>query len=142
MNHSFSVVLLLLLVPPAQNLPDAYQQLPEQVREKATVILTGTYGEGRSPCIYIGGGTRVWVLESWFIVKKVYRGEVGGKTIYLNTRVSPKINNSSVKLKIGQNYLVLLRPNEHSMKVIKAGEYVSVWDALSAEEIIAIVELK
>ena len=142
MNHLFSMVLLLMLVPQNQNLTDAFHQLPEQIREKATVIVTGTYGEGRSPCIYIGGGTRVWALESWFKVKKVYRGKVGGKSIYINSRVSPKIDDVSVKLEVGRHYLVLLRPNEESMKVIKAGEYVPVWDALHGEEIIAIVELK
>ena len=142
MNHLFPLVLLLMLVPHPQKLPDEFHQLPEQVREKTTVIFTGTYGEGRSPCIFLGDGSRVWALESWFNVKRVYRGKVGGKTVYLNSRVSPKIKDVSVKLKVGQEYLVLLRPNEESMKVIKAGEYVPVWDALQSEELIAIVELK
>jgi hypothetical protein len=142
MNHLFSLVLLLLLVPQNQKLPDAFHQLPEQVREKATVIFTGTYREGRSPCIFMPDGSRIWALESWFNVKRVYRGEVGGKTIYINSRVSPKINGVSVKLEVGRDYLVLLRPSEESMKVIKAGDYVPVWDAPHGEEIIAIVELK
>jgi len=142
MNHLFSLVLLLMLVPQNQKLPDAFHQLPEQVREKATVIFTGTYGEGRSPCIFMPDGSRIWALESWFNVKRVYRGKVGGKTIYINSRVSPKIHDVSVNLQVGRDYLVLLRPNEESMKVLKAGEYVPVWDALHGEEIIAIVELK
>ena len=140
MNHLFSMMLLLALVPQNQKLPDAFDQLPEQVREKATVIFTGTYGEGRSPCIFLGDGTRVWALESWFHVKRVYRGKVG-KTIQVNTRVSPKINDVSVKLEVGRDYLVLLQPNEDSMKVIKTGKYVPVWNALEGEEIIAIVGL-
>lgn len=131
-----------MLVPTNQDLPDAFHQLPKQLREKATVIFTGTYGEGRSPCIFMADGSRIWALESRFNVKTVYRGEVGGKTIHINSRVSPKINDVSVKLEVGRDYLVLLRPNEESMKVIKAGEYVPVWDALYGEEIIAIVELK
>lgn len=142
MNSLFSIVLLLMLVPQNQKLPDAFHRLPEQIREKATVIVTGTYGEGRSPCIFMPDGSRVWALESWFNVKKVYQGEVGGKTVYINSRVSPKINDVSVKLEVGRNYLVLLRPNEESMKVLKAGEYVPVWDALHSEEIIAIVKLR
>ena len=132
----------ILLVPQNQNLPNAFHRLPEQIREKATVIVTGTYGEGRSPCIFMPDGSRIWALESWFNVKRVYRGKVGGKTIYINSRVSSKINDVSVKLEVGRDYLVLLRPNEESMKVIKAGEYVPVWDALDGEEIIAIVELR
>jgi hypothetical protein len=131
-----------MLVPQNQNLPVAFHHLPEQIREKATVIVTGTYREGRSPCIFMPDGSRRWALESWFNVKRVYRGKVGGKTIYINSRVSSKINDVSVKLEVGRDYLVLLRPNEESMKVIKAGEYVPVWDALDGEEIIAIVELR
>ena len=142
MNHLFSLVLLLVLAPQNQKLPDEFHQLPEQVREKATVIFTGTYGEGRSPCIYRPDGTRIWALEPWFNVKKVYRGEVGGKTILINSRVSPKINDVSEKLELGRDYLVLLRPNEASMKVIKAGEYAPVWDAPHGDEIVAIVKLK
>lgn len=142
MNHLSAMVLLLMLVPQNQNLPDAFHQLPEQVSEKATIIVTGTYREGRGPCIYIGDGRRAWALESWFNVKRVYRGKVGSKSIYLNSRVSPKINDVSVKLEVGRDYLVLLRPNEELMKVIKAGKYVPVGDALRGEEIIAIVELK
>jgi hypothetical protein len=142
MNHLFAMVLLLLLVPQNQNLPHAFHQLPEVAREKATVIFTGTYGEGRSPCIFRGDGTRIWALEPYFTVKRVYRGEVGGKTILINSRVSPKINDVSVKLELGRDYLVLLRPSEESMKVIKAGEYVPVWDAPHGDEIIAIVKIK
>ncbi len=143
MTHLFSfVALLLMLLPQNQQLPDAFHQLPEQMREKATVVFTGTYGERRGPCMFLADGTRRWALEPWFNVKKVYRGEVGGKAIQINSRVSPKINDVSVKLEVGRDYLVLLRPNEESMKVIKAGEYVPVWDALHGEEIIAIVKLK
>ena len=142
MIHLFSLVLLLMLLPSGQKLPDSIHQLPDEVREKATVIVKGTYGEGRSPCIFMPDGTRRWALESWFNVKTVYRGKVGGKTIYLSNRVSPKTNNATVNLEVGREYLVLLRPNEESMKVIQKGEYVPVWDALSVDEIIAIVESK
>jgi len=142
MNRLISMVLLLVLVPQNQTLPDAFHELPQEVREKATVIFTGTYGEGRGFCQFLPDGTRRWALEPYFNVKRVYLGRVGGKTIHINTRVSPKINDVSKKLELGRNYLVLLRPNEESMKVIAAGEYVPVWDAPHGEEIIAIVELK
>ena len=142
MNYLFSLVLLLMLVPQNQKLPDAFHQLPEQASEKATVIVTGTYREGRGPCIFMGDGTRRWALESWFNVKRVFRGEVGGKSIHINSSVSPKINDVSVKLELGRDYLVLLRPSEKQMKMIKTGEYVPIWDAPHGEEILAIVELK
>ena len=142
MNQLLSVVLLLILVHQNQKLPSAFHQLPEEVREKATVIFTGTYGEGRSPCIFRADGTRIWALEPYFIVKKVYRGEVGGKTVLINTTVLPKVNDVGGKLERGRDYLVLLRPNDKSMKVIEAGEYVPVWNAPYGEEIVAIMKLR
>jgi hypothetical protein len=143
MNYLISVAaLLVFLVPQDQKLPDEFYQIPEHVRAQATVIVTGTYARGRSPCIFRPDGSRVWALESRFQVTKVYQGKVGGKSIYFNSAMLPKTEYVSAKLEVGRNYLVILRPNAESMKIIKAGEYIPVWDALSDEEIIAIVELK
>ena len=121
---------------------DEFYQIPEQVRDKATVVVSGTYAQGRSPCIFMPDGSRVWALESWFRVTQVYRGKVGGKSIYINSAMLPKTKEVSEKLKVGRSYLILLRPSEKPMEVIRAGEFVSVWNALRGEEIIAIVELK
>lgn len=143
MNHLFSMMLvLLMLAPQHQTLPDAFHKLPEQDRAQATLIVTGTYAQGRGPCIFMPDGSRVWALESWFRIKKVYRGRVGGKYIYIKRRVSPQTEDAGVALEVGREYLVLLRPSEKSMKAIKAGEYVPAWDALDDEEIIIIVGLK
>lgn len=143
MNNQFlTVVLLLTLVPQNQKLPGEYYQIPEHVRDKATVIVSGTYAQGRSPCILRPDGSRVWALESWFRVTKVYRGKVGGTSIYVNSATLPKAEEVSENLEVGRGYLILLRPSEESMEVIRAGEHVAVWDALHDEEIIAIVELK
>lgn len=143
MNYLFSIVLLLsTLVAQNQNLPDEFYQIPETVRAKATLIVSGTYGKGRGPCILRPDGTRAWMLESWFQVKEVYLGKVGGKSIYINSASLPKTQEVSEKLEVGRSYLVLLRPSEESVKAIAAGGHVTVWDALSDEEIIAIVELK
>ena len=65
-------------------------------------------------------------------------GKVGGKPS-THCRVAPKINGASVKLQV--KGLFARNWNEESMKVIKNGEYVPVWDALSVDEIIAVVEL-
>lgn len=138
----YLLAMTLLLAPQNQHLPDAFYQLPEQVREKATLIVAGTYTEGRSPCIFMPDGSRRWALESWFQVTKVYRGEVGGKSVYIKSRRPPKTEDVSEKLEVGHKYLVLLRPSDESMKLIEEGEYVPFWDALSDEEIITIVELK
>jgi hypothetical protein len=142
MNHLFSMSLLLLLAPQNQHLPDAFHQLPEQVREEATLVVTGTYGEGRSPCIFRPDGTRVWALESWFHITKVYRGEVRGKSIHIKSRRLPKTKYVSEKLEVGHKYLVLLRPSDESMKLIEAEEYIPFGHALRDEEIVTIVELK
>jgi len=132
-------MLFTLLAPQKQNLPDAFYELPAQVREQATLIVTGTYGEGRSPCIFMADGIRAWAMEAYLRVTKVYRGEAGGKTIYLDW---DDLRETGMKLTRGHRYLVLLRPNSKSMKAIRAGEYVPFWDALDKEEVLAIVELK
>ena len=75
-------------------------------------------------------------------VQKIYRGKAGGKYIYLSW--SALLNTKALRptLEVGQKYLVLLRPNETSMKAILAGAYVPAWDALDDEEILAIVKLE
>ena len=78
-------------------------------------------------------------MESSIRVGKVYRGEAGGKYIYLGWS---DLLDMGLKLKRDHTYLVLLRPNEKSMRAIRAGEHVPFWDALDDEEIVAIVELK
>jgi len=60
---------------------------------------------------------------------KVYRGKIGGKSIHINGAMLPKTEYVSEELEVGHNYLALLRPSEESMKVIKSGEHVPVWDA-------------
>ena len=135
-------LLLLMLAPQEQNLPDAFHKLPEEVRAKATLVVTGTYGRGRGPCIFMADGIRRWPLEAWFRITKVYRGKVGGKSVYIKSMLSPEVGDVRAELKDGREYLVLLRPSKESMKAIKAGEYVPAWDALDDEEIVAIVELK
>jgi hypothetical protein len=142
MTQLLSIAMLLtLLAPQQQNLPDAYYELPEQVREQATLIVKGIYAEGRSPCFFMPDGTRRWTLQSFVQVKKVYRGEVRSKFLYLNRNALAETKAHSMKLTRGQTYLLLLRPSPESMKVIQ-GEYVPGWDALTDEEILAIVELK
>lgn len=130
---------LTLLTPQKQTLPDAFYELPEQVREQATLIVIGTYAEGRTRCIFMPDGTRRWTMESSIRIKKVYRGEAGGKYIYLDWGTLLETN---VKLMQGHTYLVVLRPNSRSMNAIRKGEHVPFWESLDDEEIIAIVELK
>ena len=140
MAYLLSIAMLFtLLAPQHENLPDAFYELPEQVREQATLIVTGTYAEGRSPCIWMPDGTRVWAVESYIRIRKVYRGKAGGKLIYLSYG---RLRETGMKLTNDHKYLVLLRPNPSSMKAIQAGEYLPFWESLSDKEIVAIVELK
>jgi hypothetical protein len=143
MTHFLTMAMLLLtLGPQTQDLPDAFYQIPKEVREKATVIVSGTFAEGRSPCIFLPDGRRVWARESWFNLKKVYLGKVGGKTISINKAMLPKSEYVSEKLEWKHDYLVLLRPSSKSMETIQRGDYATFRNALHSEEIIAIVELK
>ena len=134
-------MLVTLLVSQKQDLPDAFYQIPESVREQATLVVTGSYSEGRSPCILRPDGTRAWTMESELQITKVYRGKAG-KTIYLNW--GSKLEGKPIKemLTPGHKYLVLLRPNDESLQAIEAGKYVRAWDALTDDEILAIVELR
>jgi hypothetical protein len=143
MNHLLSLAfLILMLAPQNQKLPDEFHKLPEEVSAKATVIVAGTFVRGRGPCIFMADGIRRWPMESWFRIKKVHRGQVGGKNIYINSMMPSKKNEEAgLKLELDHDYLVLLRPNEESMKAIKAGAHVPAWDALQDDEIIAIVKL-
>ena len=83
-------------------------------------------------------------METTIRITKVYRGEAtSGTFIYLNWGTLLKIKaDTGVELTRGQTYLVLLRPSPESMKAIRAGKYVSAWDAVQDEEILAVVELK
>ena len=87
-------------------------------------------------------GSREWFLYSWFNIKRVYRGEVGNKSIGINTAMMPASDYVSKELKRDHNYLVLLRPDEKKLKKIKTKEGLIFWDALRGEEIIAIVKLR
>lgn len=143
MNYLISMaVLLSLLVPQGQELPKEFYRIPEPVRAEATIVVAGTYVQGRSPCLFMPDGSRRWALESWFRVTRVYRGRVGGQSIYVGSGSLPKTKEGGGELEVGREYLVLLRPGDESLKLIEAGGHVPFWDALRDEELIAVVELK
>jgi hypothetical protein len=135
------LTVMMLLTQP-QDLPAAYYQLPLEVREKATVVATGTYGQGRGPCIFRPDGTRVWALITWFRIDTVYQGKVGSKQINVYPDKSSPNEYVSKDLVHDRKYLVLLRPNEESQKALETGKYFPVWYSLTDDEIVAIVELK
>jgi hypothetical protein len=122
-------------------LPNEYNQLPEQLRKQATIVLSGKYWEGRSPCIWLGDGRRVWAMESGFAVDRVYQGHVGGKSIQIKRAALRKSDYFGQSLVAQRRYLVLLRPDRESNELIKSGKIMSFSDALHDDEIIAIVQL-
>ena len=143
MNYFLSAMMLLLtLAPQPQKLPGAFYRIPEQLRESATIIISGKFAEGRTPCIFMADGSREWLLDSWFDIKRVYRGQVGSKSIRINKAMLPKSMYVSERLEREHNYLVLLRPGSESMETLKTEKEIGFWDALHDEEIVAIVELK
>jgi len=142
-NHLLSMAIVLMtLAPQNQNLPEEFYRLPEQLRERATVVVTGTFGQGRTPCVFRPDGSRVWFIDSWFTVKKVYQGELKSRSIRVNTAMLPASQYVKKNLDRGHNYLLLLKPDEESVKAMKTEEGLGFWDSLHDEEIIAIVELK
>lgn len=141
-NLLLSATLLMVLTPPDKNLPAEFYQLPAEVRERATLIIKGAYGQGRTPCQFLRDGSRRWFLDSWINVKQVYRGQVGRKFININTAMLPTSQHVSSKLEQDHSYLVLLRPGAQKMKMIATRQGITFWDSLRDDEIVAIVELK
>ena len=142
MHNLLSMAVLLIMVfPQHQNLPDEFHRIPKQLGESATIIIAGTYGEGRTPCQWLPDGSREWFKDSWFEVKRVYRGKVESRSIRINTEMLPVNGYVRENLEEARDYLVLLRPGEDKIEGIKTGTGLSFWDALHGDEIIAIVEL-
>src|SRR5256885_1315186 len=131
MNHLLSMAIVLMtLAPQNQNLPKEFYRIPEQLRSSATVIVTGTFGQGRTPCMLRPDGMRVWFIDSWFNVKKVYRGKVENKFVRVNTAMLPISRYVSKDLEREHNYLVLLRPEKESLKAMNTKEGIMFWDSL------------
>jgi len=142
MHNLLSMAVLLIMVfPQHQNPPNEFPRIPEQLRESATIIFAGTYVEGRTPCQWLPDGSREWFKDSWFEVKRVYRGNVSSRSIRINTAMLPVNSNVSQNLKETRDYLVLLRPGEDKIEGIKREKGLSFEDALHGDEIVAIVEL-
>jgi hypothetical protein len=143
MNHLFLMApLLLMLQPNSQKLPNEFYQIPEQIRERATVVVSATFAMGRTPCFWRPDGTRVWGIDSSFHVEKVYRGMVGRKFISINGSMLPTSEYVAKRLEVDRKYLVLLEPVGKNVRLIRTKQGIGFWDSLRDEEIIAIVEIK
>jgi hypothetical protein len=143
MHALFSLAaLLVILTPIDQKLPQEFYRLPAEMRKKATVIISGTYVKKAGLKVQ-SGEVFYRPLLTGFNIKQTYRGKVGSGYIGISSLESEQTKQVKQGLKVGHNYLVLLRPSPESAKVIKTGEGSEYYgNALGGEEIIAIVELR
>src|SRR5262245_52629303 len=90
MNHLLSLwMVFAMLVPQNQNLPDVFYQIPEEIRDTATIILSGTFDQHRTPCIMRSDGLRVWAIDSYFIVNRIHRGKLRAKFVNIRKEMLP-----------------------------------------------------
>jgi hypothetical protein len=128
---------LLALAAPA--LPGAFHRLPANVRERATVVVSGVYTVARGPDEPLPGGRTRWPLLQGFLVKTVYRGEVAAEYIGVET-VHPLRRWGRLALVEGREYLIVLRPSRESRRILAVRERSWDWrKALAKDEILAIV---
>ncbi len=115
--------------------------LPASVRDRATVIIAGELTQGRSACIPTDTmGSHRWYRETSLEVQDVLRGKVAARYLQINEAMLPKSKYVRRNLIDGETYLVLLRPNAESMKIIEDREGIFNYrSAMSGDEIVAIV---
>src|SRR5438876_10966424 len=109
MNQLFWMVpMLLVLQPHNQKLPDEFYRIPEQIREQATIVVSATFAQGRTPCILRSDGTRAWAIDSLFHIQQIYRGKVGSRFIRISASMLPKSRYVAKRLEVKRKYLVLV----------------------------------
>jgi hypothetical protein len=122
-------------------LPEAYWRLPAEVRDRATVVVSGTYTTGRGPCEWLPHGGRRWRLLAGFVTTTVYRGSVRAKYIGVENPGRVGTEDHQLTLVEGRKYLLLLRPSKDSARMLqKAERGPGYWNVLSKDEIVAVVE--
>jgi hypothetical protein len=120
-------------------MPGAFDRLPSEVREQATVVLTGRLQVGRGPCELLPDGSRRWALLRGFRPTAVHRGDVAADYIGVT---EPRLLGSEGALVDGEEYLVALRPSMSSLNALHGrtgGGHPR--QALPPEEVLAIVAL-
>ena len=126
---------LLAASPP---MPIAFDRLPSEFRERATVVLTGRFHVGRGPCQFLPDGRRRWPLLRGFTPAAVHRGDV--RTDYIGV-ADPHLLGSDDVLADGEEYLVVLRPSAASLRALRRlGGTRHLHSALLSEEVVAIVK--
>ena len=117
------------------------EDIPADIREQATVIVLAEYQSRAGSHIPRGDEFYVRPLYHDFIVKKVYLGNVLCDTIVIDMESLSGKEYIDKDIKIQHKYFVLLKPSNHSMKIIadKGGLFGSE-EKVSGDEIVAIIE--
>jgi len=135
------VILALAMLGASPAMPDAFLRLPPEVRNKATVVVSGRYRTGRGPCELLPDGSSRWPLLRGFAPVTLYRGQV--RTDYIGVE-SPRLfgaKDDDPPLVEDREYLLVLRPSKAAKARMQKREGSRHYrDALAAEEVLAIVE--
>lgn len=138
------VMLSFLVVPSGEKMPGRFYEIPKEIRDSATVVFSGVYGEKLSPHIPRGDdGLLVRYRLMGFGVKSIYQGKLGSDYVGIRDSCLPVKKYAGECLKPGVEYLVLLRPDSESSEVLRDGKGSGYYyNALGEEEIVALVELR
>jgi len=135
------VILALAMLGASPAMPDGFLRLPADVRDKATVVVSGRFETGRGPCELLPNGSSRWPLLRGFAPVTVYRGTV--RTDYIGIE-SPQLFGSQdgkAALVEDREYLLVLRPSKTSKARLQKREGSRHYrDALTPDEVLAIVE--
>ncbi len=141
-EQAFEVVVRASAAPGRGRSP-SLDRLPKELWERAAVILTGTYTEGRTPCIWVNEDERRWYLTRGFTITGTHRGKI--RSPYVEVDLSTPAERPYVCEQCmvpGRHYLLLLRPSPHSMQFLDTDREALRWpNRLGSEEVLAIVEV-
>jgi hypothetical protein len=138
---AFALLMFSMSSQPA--LPREFNQIDEKHRQAATVIFTGIYQEDKSPHIPRGQSQMVRYLLFGFQIEQVYRGEVKADYVGIAGKQLPTRIFAKQALIKGQRYLVLLKPQEDSLKILQTGEGNHYYfNRLDDDEILAVKEVE
>src|SRR5688572_29980156 len=97
----------------------------------ATVVVSGTFWEGRGPCELLPDGTRRWARLQGFTIRKVHRGTVRSVSIGVQPEAVRSMG-AAGELVEGREYVLFLRPSEDSLKALRRPGGHRTRDALAA----------
>jgi hypothetical protein len=137
-----SILLGLAVLGSGPEMPEAFWRVPAELRDAATVVVSGRFQVGRGPHEPLPDGRTRWALLYGFTPTVVYRGQVKTDYIGVESRRRPGAEGVGTDLREGREYLLLLRPSEASTAALRRPQSRRhPHDALTAEEVLAIVEI-